>query len=408
MRPATPARTAANIDGPALIAPSPSFVGAGAILQLIRTGRAQTRAELSELTGLSRSTIMQRVDSLMSRGLIVAAGENASTGGRRSTRLAFNGNAGIVLAADLGARHGRLAIANLGGEILVEHRETLDITDGPESILGWAASQLEQMLADSSHATEDVLCVGIGIPGPVQFATGRPMRPPIMPGWDGFPLADYFAQRFGTDVLVDNDVNVMALGEAFLRGEGENLVFVKVGTGIGMGILAGNQIQRGAQGCAGDIGHVQTAGHDDVLCPCGNRGCLEAVAGGAALAAQLTAEGIETPDARTLVEHAHNGVAPAIQILRQGGRELGAVLATVVNLLNPSTLIIGGSVADAGEHFLAGIRENVYRRSTPLATHALTISRSTAGERAGVVGAAAMCIDHLLSPDAVERWLDRV
>jgi predicted NBD/HSP70 family sugar kinase len=387
------------------LTPTQQFRGAAEILELVRMGRAHTRADLSSATGLSRSSISQRVDLLLSHGLIIAQGESTSTGGRPSSLLTFNGSVGAILCADLGASHAHLAVVNLGGEILAEREEEIDISDGPEPVLGRAADQFVEMIADLGPEAPAVRCLGVGLPGPVEFATGRPVSPPIMPGWDRFPVAHYFSERFACDVLVDNDVNLMAAGEAFHRRDENDLIFVKVGTGIGMGIVFGGEVQRGAQGCAGDIGHIETAGHGEVICVCGNRGCLEAVAGGGALAAQLRGEGFATPNARALVDLARHGVPEAVRVVREAGRELGAVLASVVNLLNPSSLVIGGEVADAGEHLLAGIRENVYRRSPPLATHTLEISRSTAGQRAGVIGATALCIEHLMSPDAIEQQM---
>jgi predicted NBD/HSP70 family sugar kinase len=380
--------------------------GAGAILELIRAGRAQTRSQLVALTGLARSTVAQRVDELMDRRLVIPVRGGASTGGRPAGLLAFNGAAGAVVAVDLGAAHARLAVADLAGSVIAETFDEIDIADGPDRILPWVVERLDAMLAEAILEQSVVRAVGVGVPGPVEFATGRPVSPPIMPGWDRFPVAERLSEPFpGATVLVDNDVNIMAVGEAHARRETDELVFVKVGTGIGMGIVADGHVRRGVQGCAGDIGHIQTARHDDVLCRCGNHGCLEAVAGGAALAAALTEAGLPTGGTRDVVDHVRGGVPLAVQVVRSAGREIGAVLASVVNVLNPATVIVGGELAEVNEHLIAGIRENIYRRSTPLATSSLRVARSVAGERAGVLGAIALAIEHVLAPEAVDREL---
>jgi predicted NBD/HSP70 family sugar kinase len=384
----------------------PALSGAGRILQLVREGRARTRTEIMNCTGLGRSTVAQRVDALLASGLLVPGGERPSTGGRPSTMLAFNGDAGIVLAADLGATHGTLALTNLSGQILADRSEPLHIADGPTEILDWIGRGFAELVGRSGRSTAAVRCVGVGLPGPVEFATGRPVSPPIMPGWDRFPVGDVLRERLSTTVLVDNDVNIMALGEAFLSPtDADHLLFVKAATGIGLGYVTNGVVQRGAQGCFGDIGHIQLPEHNDVLCHCGNFGCVEAVAGGAALAAQLTLAGIPTEDAREVVEHIRAGVPEAIRATREAGRNIGIVLASVVNVLNPSRLVLGGELADAGDPLIAGIREIVYRRSTPLATRSLQIAQSSVGGLSGVIGAAAMAIEHVLSPAAVDAEL---
>jgi predicted NBD/HSP70 family sugar kinase len=204
-------------------------------------------------------------------------------------------------------------------------------------------------------------------------------------------------------VLVDNDVNIMALGEHWTNWrDTDHLLFVKVGTGIGSGIVAGRAIHRGAEGAAGDIGHIRVGGHDDVTCRCGNTGCLEAVAGGRALARRLSEIGIEAQDSRDVVRLVRAGEPPAVRMVREAGRSLGEVLAASVNFFNPAVIVIGGDVAEAHEQLLAGVREVVYQRSLPLATRHLRVVPSALGDRAGVTGAAVMVIEHILSPEAVD------
>jgi predicted NBD/HSP70 family sugar kinase len=224
-----------------------------------------------------------------------------------------------------------------------------------------------------------------------------------MPGWDGFPVPEWLGSRLGAPVLVDNDVNIMALGEHWAaRPEVEHLVFVKIGTGIGCGIISERRLHRGAQGAAGDIGHIRVTSAAEVICRCGNTGCLEAVAGGAAIASQLRNAGIHAENSRDVVGLVRAGNTQAVQFIRQAGREIGDVLASIVNFFNPSVIVIGGDIAEAGEHVLAGVREVIYSRSLPLATQHLSIRATELGDRAGVIGAAVMVIEAVLAPEAVD------
>jgi len=377
----------------------------GNLLALIRSGEANTRGQLILETGLARSTVAQRVESLLGSGLVVETGGAESTGGRPPKLLGFNVDAGVVLAADLGATHSRVAVANLGAESLAEATAEIDINRGPDQVLEWLADVFEGLLAESGHSVDDVKGVGIGLPGPVDFDRGMAVNPPIMAGWHEFPVADRFRDLFNVPVLVDNDVNIMALGEQWvMRPRVDDFVYLKVGTGIGSGLILGGQIRRGAHGAAGDIGHVQ-ASSEDISCRCGNNGCLEAAAGGAALASVLSETHPGVNGSRDVVKLVQQGENDAIRAVRDAGRLIGHVLATIVNLLNPALIIIGGDMAVAEQQLLAGIREVVYQRSTTLSTTDLQIVTSKLGNRAGVTGAAAMAIDYLLQPEAIEMVL---
>jgi predicted NBD/HSP70 family sugar kinase len=377
----------------------------GHLLRLIRTGRARTRGELGAATGLARSTVAQRIDALIGAGLVVEVGGAPSTGGRPPSLLGFNADAGVVLAADLGATHSRIAVCNLLAESLTETTAELDINSGPEAVLGWLEETFDELLADIRKTRGEVRGVGIGVPGPVDFARGMAVNPPIMAGWHLYPIKDRLATRYRAPVLVDNDVNIMALGEYWvMEPKVDDFVFVKVGTGIGSGLILGGVLHRGADGAAGDIGHVRTTS-DEVVCRCGNNGCLEASAGGGALAAQLRADGLEVAGGRDVVRLLERGNEEATRAVRQAGRLIGQVLASMVNLLNPSLIMIGGDLARAEQQLLAGIREVVYQRSTTLSTTDLSITTSALRDRAGITGAAATAIDHILTPRAIDEAL---
>nr|WP_026049779.1 ROK family protein [Microbacterium barkeri] len=439
-------------------APSP---GAGEIFQILRDGTARTKAELAALTGLARSTVALRVDALLAADLLRPAGEAASTGGRPParvccpvacttsesgldtpvdprpasacrgespkscrdrlrdggpasrldafsgypSRVAFNPRAGLVLAVDLGATHATVAVADLAGMILDARTRAIDIADGPELLLDTILADAAELLATAADGLP-LVGVGIGVPGPVEHSTGRPTNPPIMPGWDRFDIPAYVQRTFDVPVLVDNDVNILALGEqATSWPQVDDLIFVKVSTGIGAGIIAGGQLQRGAQGSAGDMGHVQVPAGAGSTRPPGDERDLEALASGSALAIALRAEGLDVRGASDVVDLVRAGNPTAIEATRQAGRDVGEVLATVVNLLNPSIIVLGGSIARAGEHLLAGVREVVYRRSIPLATQHLAIVQSQAGDRAAVLGAAIMVAREVLSPASVDGYV---
>jgi predicted NBD/HSP70 family sugar kinase len=381
-----------------------SQTGAGRVLSLIRDGEAVTRADLARRTGLARSTVAQRVEALLAHQLVYEAGGSASTGGRPPTVLAFNRAAGVVLVADLGATHSRLAVSDLAGSPLSERAYDTDVARAPEEVLGWVHERFVALLDEVGRDVDDVRGIGIGVPAPVAFSRGEPVAPPMMPGWDGFSIPGWFSRHYDAPVLVDNDVNIMALGEHWTHWrETEHLLYVKIGTGIGCGIVSGRRIHRGAQGAAGDIGHVRLAGHDDVVCRCGNVGCLEAVAGGRALAANLAAAGLPAHTSRDVVRLVKAGEPLAIKAVREAGRCLGEVLAECINFFNPGAIVLGGDLAEAHQQLLAGVREVSFGRSLPMATRDLRLGCSQLHDRAGVIGAAIMVIEHVLAPETVDR-----
>lgn len=383
--------------------PLPPPGSPGALLQLIRTGAARTRAELVERTGLGRSAVSQRIAVLVDLDLVHERSDAASTGGRPPKAYALNANAGVVVAADLGPDHSQLAVTDLAGEVLGLHRIEADLATGPERFLTTLDAQLAVLLAETGRDRAAVRGVGIGLPGPVEFASGRPIKPSIMPGWDGFPVATYLSDQYGVPALVDNDVNFMAAGEQRQWPDERDILVIKLGIGVDAGIVSNGTLTRGHEGAAGDIGHVAVAGYEHVHCACGNRGCVEAVAGGGALVAQLRAKGVEASSIADVVALVADGEPHAVQLVREAGRLVGEVLAVAVNLLNPGIIVIGGELAAADHHLIPGIRAGIYQRSTPLATRRLRIERSNLGDHAGVIGAASSVIEHVLAPAAIDR-----
>ena len=380
--------------------------GTAELISILRDGQARTRAELVQLTGLARSTVSLRLDALLAQKWILPVEDAIFSGGRPAVAFSFNNGARVVLAADLGATHARIGITDLNTTVLAELSTEVAIKDGPESVLTWLAESFEELLAETGHTLDQVCGLGLGLPGPVEHSTGRPVNPPIMPGWDGFDVAGWLRARLGVPVMVDNDVNIMAVGERWASSPRvEHLIFVKIATGIGSGIISDGRLHRGAQGAAGDIGHIRVANvAEGLICRCGNTNCLEAVASGSALAARLSDLGLPAADSRDVVRLVRAGDGQAINAVRQAGREIGDVLAAIVNFFNPALIVIGGDISQAGEHLLAGIREIVYSRSLPLATQHLTIRTSELGDRAGLIGAAVTVIETALSPESLESF----
>ena len=390
------------------------------VLDEIRLAGSRSRSEISGHTGLSRSVVSQRVNELIERGLIVEGTTGPSTGGRPPRQLEFRADAGYVLVADIGASSLDVAVTTLDGEILAHRDEPLDIASGPVACLDRADRLFRQLGETTLNLPPRLWGVGVGLPGPVEFRTGLPIAPPIMPGWDGFPVRDFFASRYEAPVWVDNDVNIYALGEwrSGVAAGHDNVVVIKVGTGIGAGIISDGHLHRGAQGSAGDVGHIQISEDPAVVCRCGNIGCLEALAGGAALGRDgeaaaragrsdhlrvaLERHGIVT--AEDVARAASHGDPVAISLIDQAGRRIGAMLASVVNFFNPSLIVIGGGVALSGDRLLASVRQTVYRRSLPLATRDLLVQRSSLGGLAGVIGASSMVVDQLFSRESYPRW----
>jgi len=389
--------------------PSGSNVSPGEMLALLRADSPLTRAEVMRRTGLSRSTVGQRLEALRGAGLVVAAGEEAPGRGRPAGQFAFHRDRGVLLVVDVGGTGLRAALTDLTGAIQVERTATIDIASGPHPVLGIIDGFFAEMLAADGRTPADVYGIGLDVPGPVDIATGQVVSPPIMSGWDRFDIPGWFRPRYGCPVMVENDVNAMALGEhRRVYPDTSALLMIKVGTGIGAGLVAGGAVYRGADGAAGDIGHMQlTVPGEDAPpeCRCGNAGCVEARAGGWALVRDLRAAGHDVSTVHDAVALVRTGDATAVSLVRRAGRLLGGAVADAVSLLNPRVVVIGGQLVAAEEQLMAGIREMVYRRSLPLATAKLHIVPSALGPRAGLIGTALLLADQVFAPHRIDELL---
>lgn len=376
---------------------------AGELLELLRSGRAATRSDLRRLTGLSRTAVVSRVSMLTDAGLLTPGAELASTGGRPPGSLVFNTDAGTVLAAAIGRSRSQVAVFDLAGTELAASAVDHEIGAGPDAMMPVVAEQLGRLVGPD---TPPALGVGVSLPGTVDPVRGVSVDTPVMAGWDGVELPPYLREVTEAPFFVANDADVLARSE--LLGHAvtyRDLLVVKASTGLGLGILADGRIVSGSRGGAGDIGHTKVRDAEGRPCRCGDVGCLETIAGGWALVAALGEAGRPVGHVRDLVALAVNGDAEAKQLLRESGRQLGEVLAVAVNLLNPQAVVLGGDMAAAFDVYAAGVRESVYARSTAHATRELQVLPSTYGDRAGLVGCAAMALDQVLSPAAVDARL---
>ncbi|MEV7391335.1 ROK family protein [Streptomyces sp. NPDC091215] len=392
------------------------------LLDMVRSGSAVTRPELAQQSGLGRRLITQRLNDLIELGLVEEGELAASTGGRAARTLRFRTEAGRLLVAELGSSSLGVGIADLGGNMLT-HREAPTAFDrGPDEVLSQVEQLFEELLATQPSDAPPVWGIGIGVLGPVDARTGCPMPVNLFPGWGGYPVRDRLSTRYDVPVWVDNEVNLMALGEYHRRlpRRTQNLAYLKIGTGIGAGLISDGRLLRGFSGSAGQIGHVSVVDDPETVCWCGSTGCLVLFAGGRALsetATELARSGRSDLLARRLEERgvlsaqdisdgAQSGDPECSALLIRTGKLIGKALATLVNVANPELVLIGGSVADTGETLLAGIREEVYRLSFPPASHHLSIVHSTLIEQAGLIGAADMVVDELLSLSVLPRWID--
>lgn len=386
---------------------APRVEGSGEVLALIRTGRARTIGELAVAMDMARSTVAQRVELLQAAGLVLVAAVGAAElpgRGRPPTVLRFNARSGVVLVAHVGMTGARVAVTDLDGATLAERFAAFAVSDGVDAVAGHLREALVGVLEASDRDRSEIRGVGVGLPSAVELATARGSGIAAADPWDA-PVTEALRAAFGVPVFVDNDVNMLALGEQrSCWRDTEVLLCLKVGTVLGCGTVIGGEVVAGAQGVAGDIGHMSVPG-DRTPCGCGNVGCLDAVASGRVLAARLRGAGLAVGDARDVARLAREGVPEAVRAVRAAGRSIGEVLAYAVNLLNPGVVAVWGYLAEAEAPLFAGLRESVYQRSQPAATRTLQLVRARMGDGAGLAGTAMMVVSRILGPDALDAQL---
>lgn len=369
-----------------------------------------SRHGMAERLGFSRSRANTLIAGLIEQGLLAEAGPRASTGGRRPEQLQLPAELGVLLAVDIGATSLDVAVMQPDLTVLARHAEAIDVREGPGVVLARVRQRLRELLQALGIPARRVLGIGMGVPGPVNFEAGQLVNPPLMPGWDSFSIRDYLREDYAAPVFVDNDVNLMALGELWRLQRGlSNFLVIKVGTGIGCGIVCHGEVYRGAAGSAGDVGHI-CVDQQGPRCHCGNVGCVEAMAAGPAIVrmAQAAAERGESPALAAVlrtqgrieaidVGHASRaGDVAANAIIQRAGSLIGQMLASVVNFFNPSHVFIGGGITQIGPLFLAAVRQSVYQRSLALSTRHLEIQYTPLGTDAGVTGAGVLAMHETL------------
>ena len=384
------------------------------IMRALRRQGRISRSEISSITGWSKAKASQEIRSLVDKGYLVEIGEGVSQGGRKPRLLRINNQLGYIAGIDIGATSLDIALADVTGSILQRCSEPTDVKWSPEVVFGRCSALLLELIRAQGGMPDQMLGIGVGVPGPVDFARGVLVAPPLMPEWENFPIRDFFKKTFlSAFVVVDNDVNIMALGEQRV-GDGagvDHFIFVKIGTGIGAGIISNGRIHRGADGSAGDIGHI-CVDKEGPLCACGNKGCLEAMAAGPAITAKAmeaarngsspTLSQMRDANGGTLRPEDVNaacreGDQAALDIIRDSGQMIGDVLASLVNFFNPSHIFFGGGITNFGNHLLVAIRRAVLHRSLPLATTHLSIKFSRVGPNVGVMGAISLALDYLFA-----------
>lgn len=375
------------------------------IARMIADGGSVSRREIVKVTGLARSTIDGHLNVLLDHGLIEDGGlGGGNLRGRPAQVFTVSAGKGVVLVADVSIESTRLAVTTLD-KVVVDRRDIeMRVDVGPITLLGAICDAFAEMLQAHSLGPDDALAISVGLPGPVDSHLGFAVRPPLMPGWDGFSVCKFMAERFLCDVIVDNDVNLMALGEARAQGGAHlPLLMINISTGVGAGFVSeSGLLLHGADGAAADIGHIQMRDMGDVLCNCGNRGCLEAIASVGAMADRVS-QRIGNPVTPTeLIDRLVLGDATTVSVVRETAATLGRAIADLVNFCNPARIVIGGDVTECTEDVLSQIRSVVYQQAQPLATRNLSVTHSALGREAGLVGGMISAIEQVLSPRGIQ------
>lgn len=363
-----------------------------------------SRREIVAATGLARSTIDGHLEVLMDCGLVEDGGVGGpEMRGRPAQMFKISPNR-VVLIAEVRHQNCRVAVATLNKEVIADDIVTIPIEEGPEAVLGAVSDRLDELLDAQGFTRKDALAISVGLPGPVDAKLGYAVRPPHMPGWDGFGVCHAMAERFRCDVVVDNDVNLMTLGEArSFRGAHVPLLMINVSWGVGCGFVTeAGMLLHGAEGAAGDIGHVRVPAEPDSLCACGRRGCLESVASITAISRKVSAvRGVDVTPAE-VIELLTRADAPTVDVVRRVAVHVGQVIADFVNFCNPARIVVSGEITECTEDFLAQIRSVVYQQAQPLATRNLAIVHSTLRRDAGLVGGMVSAIEQVLSPRGIQ------
>jgi predicted NBD/HSP70 family sugar kinase len=354
-----------------------------------------TRAELARTTGLAPSTVTSLVAALLKEGVVRPADSPGPAGvGRPGQRICLGRRAGVVVGVDLGRRHLKVAVADLSHELLARTEVSKSADHGAAEDIELISKQVEATLAAAEVTRDEVLALGMGLPGPVH-TSGEIGDSAILPGWIGVQAGHSLEEALEMPVTVDNDANLGALSES-TWGAGSDvrdLVFLKVATGIGAGLVIDGRVFRGAGNTAGEIGHT-VIDPGGPVCRCGNRGCLEMYAGSAAILAAVQPTHPEIADLATVVRRAEQGDGGCRLVIADAGRAIGSALATVCNIVNPARVIVGGTLGEAGELLLEPMRVAVRRGAVRSAAQDVEIVGASLGSDSELMGAVALALGH--------------
>jgi predicted NBD/HSP70 family sugar kinase len=347
---------------------------------------AATQADITRETGLAAATVSTIVRELAAASIV----DTVAGSGRRGTTVRLARGAGLAAAVDFGHSHVSVAISEMSGEVLAEARRRLSPAHPYTEGLGVAREMLTSLLEGLDAELSDVRNIGMGLPAPL--SNNVVMSSAILPGWVGINAREAASAALGVDVLIENDANLGALAE-HRHGHGRghaNVIFVKVSSGVGAGLILDNQLFRGSAGTSGEIGHL-TLDEQGPLCRCGSRGCLEAYT---ATSTALTMMGDQMPgaDVNAIIESAQQGNVSALRVFEDAGLHLGWGMATITNLLNPDVIIVGGDMSHAGELLLESARLGL-RRHVLAGTSTTPVCVAELGDRASMIGALVLAID---------------
>lgn len=401
--------------------PSEQAMSLAHILALVRGKLANTRPDVARVSGYGRTVVTERLAQLIDAGLIDEGETSAIPRGRAPRLLGFRPEAGVILTAEVEANDLTVGATDLDGRVLATQRVTHLLTPDADVAIGLLDDAFRSLLKEAGIAPERVWGIGLGVPFPVDYDTSRPIATPGWAAWDGYRLREHLEQRFGAPTWADNDVNLMALGElrAGLARGVSDFVYVRVGRGVGGGIVSGGRLHRGAQGAAGAIGHIKVVENSSIVCRCGSTGCLQTVASGGALltaTTKLAVTGVSPVLQRLLTQRgeldypdlataALEGDINTSAALETSAQYLGTAIAAIVNIHNPALVLLGGPVVGLTGSYLANVRGTVLRKALPLATRDLRIEISPLGDQTGLMGAAAMVVDELFSASLLDRWI---
>lgn len=365
---------------------------------MLRAEGPLTRQELQVRTGLSRPTMVERLDALQRFQLIRQTGLQASSGGRPAQMLAANDVGRTALVADVGQRHATIAVTDLCGTVFAQVHRPRPAGHLPEETLSDLLATGRELLARTGRA-ESLCAVGLSVPGQIDHAEGTTTAPPTMREWTGLPLRARFTEALSAPVFLENDANALAFGAyCDLDRPDAALVGVKVGTGIGAGLVISGRTHRGETASAGEIGHIRIEGHEQ-RCDCGRRGCVSAIASGQAVIRQLRPTGVRT--AEDVVRRVRAGNLEAIRVTAAAGRLVGTVLATVVTIVNPRYLRVGGAIGVLPP-FLGGLRDAVLANAQTSALDGVSVDACQLGVNTTLTGLAGLVADETLAPAAVD------